>query len=241
MREYGKDSLLRRIVTIIVTMFFLVLPFWIFMKIFTRTRIIGKEYIQKARLPFLFASNHVSMLDDAFIGPLLFLPRGFWDYKFMPYHTPERKNFYVGPVFSFIMEHAKCIPLTRGKGLNQPGIGRIIQALKNGGSVVMYPEGTRTRSGRLGTGKPGIGKVIYESGCNVIPCYHSGFEKVLPIGKKIPRFSKEVIIKVGEPLDLSRFFTMENKLETWKAIADELIVAIRKLMEEDRTERSFSG
>ena len=96
----------------------------------------------------------------------------------------------------------------------------------------MYPEGTRTRTGRLGSGKPGIGKVIYQTRCQVIPCYHYGLEKVLPIGKKIPRYGQKVTIKVGKPVNLERFFQMEDTLQTWKEIAAELINAIRTLRDE---------
>ena len=226
------EGFLHKFFTFLVSIVAFALPFWIFMKVFTKSKVVGRRNLLQAGLPYIFVSNHVSMLDDAFIGSLLFLPRGLWDNKFMPYHTPEYKNFYVGPIFSWIMDHAKCIPLTRGKGLNQPGIYRIIKTLQQGGSVVMYPEGTRTRTGRLGSGKPGIGKVIYQTRCQVIPCYHSGLEKVLPIGKKIPRYGQKVTIKVGKPVNLERFFQMEDTLQTWKEIAAELINAIRTLRDE---------
>jgi monolysocardiolipin acyltransferase len=206
------------------------------MKFFKRVKIIGKYHLAKANLPFLFVSNHVSLLDDAFIDPLLFMPKGFVKYKFIPYHTPEWKNFYVGPILSWIMDHAKCIPLTRGKGFFQPGVQRIIDTLKAGNCVHIYPEGTRTRTGRLGEGKPGVGRIIFESKCSVVPCYHSGLDEVLPIGAKFPRPFKKITIIVGEPVTFEHYFHKENNSDTWKEIADDLICLIRGLRESCSTE-----
>lgn len=232
-----KEGPLFRFASFWVTLFVVVTPFWIFMRLFTRTKIIGKENLNRARLPFLFVSNHVSMLDDMFIGSLLFTSRGLFEYKFMPYHTPEQSNFYTSPIMSWIMEHLKCIPLTRGKGLNQPGMLQLIERLKDGGSVHIYPEGTRTRSGRLGAAKPGVGKIARESQCSVVPCYHDGLRDVLPIGSKIPRPFRKVTIIIGEPMNMEEFYRMENKLDTWKQISGAMITEIRRIRDEARANK----
>ncbi|MBC8278929.1 MAG: 1-acyl-sn-glycerol-3-phosphate acyltransferase [FCB group bacterium] len=232
-----KEGPIFRLASFFVTLFVVVMPFWIFMKIFTKTRIIGKEKLDQAKLPFLFVSNHVSMLDDMFIGSLLFAPRGMFNYKFMPYHTPEQQNFYKGPVMSWIMEHLKCIPLTRGKGLNQPGVNEVIERLKDGGTVHIYPEGTRTRSGRLGAAKPGVGKIAYESKCAAVPCYHHGIDKILPIGRKFPKPFQKVTIIVGDPMNLDEFFKMENKADTWKKISVAMVTEIRRIRDEAKANK----
>ena len=224
------ESLLHQCVTYLVTLS-IGIPFYIFMKFFSRSRVFGKEHLNRAELPFLFVSNHVSMLDDAFIGSLLFLPRGLWDYKFMPYHTPERKNFYRGPIFSWIMEHAKCLPLTRGKGIFQPGIQRIIEKLKTGGCVHIYPEGTRTRTGKLGKGQPGVGRIVFACRCGVIPCYHSGLSEVLPIGNRIPKIGKRVNIIIGEPFNMREYFSKDDNINTYQSISDAIIAKIAGLKE----------
>jgi len=226
-----KEGPIFTIMSYLVTLIVVVIPFGFFMRFLNRVKIIGKEHLDRARLPFLFISNHVTMLDDMFIGPLIFVPRGFFNFNFMPYHTPEQKNFYLGPIVSWVMEHLKCIPLTRGEGINQPGITSIIEKLKGGSSVQIYPEGTRTRSGKLGRGKPGVGKIVYETHCQVVPCYHSGLEKVLPIGSKIPRPFKEVTIIIGEPIKFDRFFHQQNNIETWREIAEAMVDSIRQLRE----------
>ena len=226
--ETEKESFIFRLASYIVTLS-LAIPIYFLMILINKVTIIGKEKITGAKLPFLFVSNHVTMLDDFFIGPLLFLPKGLWNFNFIPYHTPEQKNFYKGPIVSWIMDHVKCLPLTRGKGIFQPGMQRIIAKIKLGGCVQIYPEGTRTRTGDLGKAKPGIGRIIYATRCGVIPCYHAGLDKVLPIGSKIPKFGKKIDLIVGDPMNLQKFFEMEDNAGTWQKISEEIIAEIAKL------------
>jgi 1-acyl-sn-glycerol-3-phosphate acyltransferase len=101
--------------------------------------------------------------------------------------------------------------------------------LKAGNCVHIYPEGTRTRTGKIGPGKPGVGRIVYETKCKVIPCYHSGLNEVLPIGRKIPRPGKKVRIIIGEAISLDHYFQRPNNLETWQAISDEIIAEIKRL------------
>ncbi len=217
------------LLTYVVVIFVMVPPFLLIMKVLNRTEVRGKKHLQRADLPFMFVSNHVTMLDDAFIGPLVFLPRGLWSVRFIPYHTPEKKNFFRGPIFSFLMWASKCIPFTRGQGVFQPGMERVIRLLKRKSAVHIYPEGTRTRTGEIGKGKIGVGRIVRETGVKVIPCYHQGLEQVLPIGHKIPRFGKKIRVIVGEPLYFEEFLRMPNTPKTWQMISDRIIEAIKKL------------
>jgi len=206
-----------------------VLPFTFFMRVLNQTKIFGKRHLQTAKPPLLFCSNHVSMLDDAFVGALVFMPRGLWNYGFLPYHLPEKKNFFKGPFFSWLMRAAKCVPVTRGEGVFQPGMEKLIRLLKRGGVAYVYPEGTRTRTGEIGRGKIGVGRLVRETGARVIPCYHFGLDQVLPIGHKIPRFGKRVKIWIGEALDFSSYMNLPNSPKTWQMISDHIIDAIRRI------------
>jgi len=244
-------SLLRRffeipynLLTYVVVMCGMVPIFLFIMKVLNRTEVHGKGYLQRAELPFLFVSNHVTMLDDAFVGTVVFMPRALWDWRFIPYHTPEKKNFFKGPFFSFLMWASKCIPFTRGKGVFQPGMERVIRLLKGKNSVCIYPEGTRTRTGEIGKGKIGVGRIVRETGAKVIPCYHTGLEKVLPIGHKIPRFGHRVKIQIGKALAFDEFMKLPNTPKTWQGISDRIIDAIKDLhniMEEKKSISNLIG
>ncbi len=229
------------ILTYIIVAFGMVPLFMFIMKALNRTEVRNKRNIQHADLPFIFVSNHVSMLDDAFIGPLVFSPRAFWDLRFIPYHTPERKNFFKGPFFSFIMWAARSIPFTRGTGVFQPGMEKVIRLLKGKNVVHIYPEGTRTRTGEIGKGRIGVGRIVRETGVKVIPCFHKGLDAVLPIGHKIPNTGKRIIIQIGETLYFDDFMQMPNTPKTWQMISDKIIEALIGLRDKVENENKDNG
>lgn len=220
---------LNRVITWTLS-FLLVVPVFAFlMKALNRTRVRGRRYLQKAPLPLMFVSNHVSIMDDGFVDPLVFVPRAMWDYNFLPYHVPEERNFFKGPALNWFLRRMKCIPIRRGAGLYQPAVERVIGALKAGGCVHIFPEGTRTRTGGLRHGRPGVGRVLYETGATVVPCYHRGMEQILPIGARFPRLGRRAEIIIGPPFRVDEFRSLPNNPETWQRIADRVMERIAEL------------
>jgi monolysocardiolipin acyltransferase len=198
----------------------------IFMKITNRTRIKGLKNISGIKRPWIMMSNHVTLLDDLFIDPLIMFPKGLLGYRFIPYHAPEETNFYKTPLMAWFMKYTKSIPLIRGKGFHQDGINRLISAVKKGGILHIYPEGTRTRSGKIGKGKVGIGRIVWESGAQVVPVYHKGLEKVLPIGARFPSIFKSINISIGKPITFEEELKMENNIQTWRIITEKVMEGI---------------
>ncbi len=213
----------------LLTVLLVVPVFWLLMKVFNRTTVRGKHHLQTAALPFMFVFNHVSILDNAFVDVLVFPPRVFWDPKLLPYHLPEERNFFKGPLMSWFMRRMRCIPIRRGEGVFQPAVDRVIEVLRKGGCVHVAPEGTRTRSGKMLPGKAGVGRVLYETGAAVIPCFHRGMGDILPIGAHFPRFGKNAEIVVGPPFRVDQFLALPNNRETWQKIADHVMERIAAL------------
>ena len=201
----------------------------VLMRVLNRTRIVGKHHLQRAPLPLMVVSNHVTIWDDGFVDTLIFSPRVFREYDFIPYHVPEASNFFKNPILSWFMRRMKSIPVRRGEGLFQPGMERVIAALREGGCVRTFPEGTRSRTGALGPGRPGVGRVLYETSVPVVPCYYRGLDKVLPIGTVIPRIGKRVEIVIGPPFSVDDLRALPNTQETWQKIADRLMEKIAEL------------
>ncbi|NQU04477.1 MAG: 1-acyl-sn-glycerol-3-phosphate acyltransferase, partial [Calditrichaeota bacterium] len=181
-----KPGLVTRLISYMLVNFLIIPLINIFMNVLNRTRIIGRKNIVGLKRPWILVSNHVTMLDDLFLDPLIMFPKGLCGYRYIPYHAPEESNFYKTPLMAWFMRYTKSIPLIRGRGFNQEGMKRLISAVKSGGILHIYPEGTRSRSGKIGKGKEGIGRIVYESGAPVVPVYHQGLEKVLPIGSSFP-------------------------------------------------------
>jgi 1-acyl-sn-glycerol-3-phosphate acyltransferase len=106
---------------------------------------------------------------------------------------------------------------------------RIIDVLGAGGCVRVFPEGTRSRRGTLGHGRPGVGRVLYETGVTVVPCFHRGLDQLLPIGSVIPRIGKRVDIVIGPPFSVDDLRVLPNTRETWQKIADRVMEKIAEL------------
>ena len=198
----------------------------IFMRLMNRVTVFGMKHATEIERPWILMSNHVTLLDDVFLGPILLFPKALRGYAWMPYHAPEERNFYKIPAIAWIMRMTKSIPLVRGKGIHQEGVKRLIDAVRNGGVLHIYPEGTRTRTGEIGAPKVGIGRIVYESGAPVVPMYHRGLERVLPIGAGVPRFGKRIYVSMGEPLHFDEERKLPNTPDTWRIIVERIMNGI---------------
>ena len=229
-KNFPKENpgILDRALTYAIINFGVVPAIQIFMNLLNQTRIIGREHLRSLNPPFILMSNHLTLLDDLFLGPLLFFPKTLKGYEYIPYHAPEENNFYKIPLISWFMRKAKSIPLIRGRGVNQEGVSRLISAVKNGGMLHIYPEGTRSRDGEIGKPKLGVGRIVCETGTPVLPVYHQGLERILPIGAKSIGFGREIRIAIGEPLYFEKELKMNNNIRTWRAITDRIMDSIHQ-------------
>jgi monolysocardiolipin acyltransferase len=79
-------------------------------------------------------------------------------------------------------------------GMFQPGLAAAEARLAAGDWVHLFPEGTRSRDGRMGPVRKGVGRLV--ASCEVapliVPFVHSGMEEVMPRGRLVPRVGKEV-------------------------------------------------
>ncbi len=204
---------------------------FILMFVLNNTRYYNTKVIKREKAPYVFASNHTTMFDSGFIDCALFFTKGLRSYKYLPYHTPEYGNFYRNRLLSWYMDIVKCIPVERGKGIDQFSQKVVTQKLIEGNVVHIFPEGTRSRTGELLPGKAGVGKRIYESRVKVIPCYHEGLRNILPVGTHFPKVGKKIRVIIGEPVFFDDYFKMDNSPAAWKAISDRIMDEIKYLKE----------
>ena len=143
-------------------------------------------------------SNHVSLFDD----PLLISNLGQTRYKQVRWMPADHKNFFGSRLKGFIYGGGKCVPIIRGGGLEQPGFAFLLERLRDGDWVHIFPEGGRTRDpdGLLSTPfKRGIGRLMAEGKPTLMPFYHHGMGEILPIGKALPRMGRKVKVHFGSP------------------------------------------
>src|SRR5699024_7884670 len=100
--------------------------------------------------------------------------------------------------------------------------------LEQGNLLGLYPEGTRSPDGRLYKGKTGIARMALETGVPIIPVAMIGTDVMNPIGSKSFRPAK-ITVRVGEPLDFSRYEGLGGSRFIERAVTDEVMYALMNL------------
>ena len=167
--------------------------------------------------PLLIAPIHVSYLDPAFIAGI-FLPRKL-DF-FASQHLFERP--FLGRVLPLLRTH----PLVRENGLQ--ALRRALKFLKEKKTIVIFPEGTRSRTGKLGTIKKGVAMLSEMGKCQVVPIFITGAFEAWPPARKWPHFfpKQPVVFHVGEPI--APCPSEEAAKEKWLEDLREAYVALQK-------------
>lgn len=158
--------------------------------IFFRYRSIGSDSIPPTG-GILVAANHASYLDIPLLGCGIRRRVAFLG----------RANLFPNPILNWILRTMGWIPL-RTDRLDRQAFREAVMLLKAGRPVVIFPEGKRTLNGQLQPGKPGIGAIVAEAGCRVVPAYVSGTYQVLPTGAAWVRWHP-VTVTFGKPIDFS--------------------------------------
>jgi 1-acyl-sn-glycerol-3-phosphate acyltransferase len=180
-----------------------------------RVRAIGVGNVPKSG-PLLLAPNHFSQMDHFFIG--LYLRR---KVRFM-----AKSQMFGPPVLTYIYKHGGVFPVRRGHH-DEEAFETAFTILDQGGMLLVYAEGGRSRSGELGEVKPGIGRIALESGVPVVPVAIHGSAKVRR-WKRL-RFPK-VTVQFGEP----RSFAVEKAPSRARQqdVAEEIFARVRAMYEE---------
>jgi len=107
-----------------------------------------------------------------------------------------------------------------------------LEVLGRGEAFGIYPEGTRSRDGRLYRGRTGVGHLALTSGAPVVPVGLEGTQHLQPVGSRLPRLAK-VTVRFGEPLDFTDRFDGVPAGRARREITDEVMAAIQKLSGQD--------
>jgi 1-acyl-sn-glycerol-3-phosphate acyltransferase len=164
--------------------------------------------------PVILAPNHFSAMDHWFIG--IRLRRRV---RFM-----AKSQLFRGPVLEFILSHVGAFPVRRGQR-DEEAIVTALTILRQGGVLVVYPEGGRSRSGQIGhSARAGIGRLALESGAPVVPVAVYGSERAR--NWKRLQFPA-VTVRYGEPLRFRQEASPPR--ERQREVADEVFTALRDL------------
>jgi 1-acyl-sn-glycerol-3-phosphate acyltransferase len=174
--------------------------------------------------PAILASNHLSFSDSIFL-PLM-APRRITFLAKADYFTGRGLKGFLTKGF---MKGAGQVPIDRSGGrASEAALKTGMRILGDGELLGIYPEGTRSPDARLYRGKTGIARMALEAGVPVIPVAMINTFDIQPPGKILPRIMR-VGIRIGEPLDFSRYEGLSGDRFVLRSITDEIMYELMQL------------
>lgn len=172
----------------------------------------------------IFASNHLSFSDSIFL-PLV-VPRRM---TFLAKSDYFNGRGLKGRLTAAFFKGVGQLPVDRSGGTaSNAALNSGLRVLRRGELLGIYPEGTRSPDGRLYRGRTGVARLALEGKVPVIPVAMIGTDKAQPTGKVIPRIMR-IGVRIGKPLDFSRYEGMEDDRFVLRSITDEIMYELMLL------------
>ena len=131
-----------------------------------------------------------------------------------------KKELSYVPLWGWALKWGHHIMVDRAKGSEaMRSIDRAAKAIKTGGSVILFAEGTRTRDGKLLPFKRGAFTLAAKSGVPIVPITINGSFKILPKASLDIRPSP-IELLMGEPIDTSHVTTREGEIALMKSVRE---------------------
>ena len=185
-----------------------------------RPWVVGLEHVPKEGAVVL-ASNHLSFIDSVVIPicaprPVVFIAKKeYWEGKGIR-----------GALTRGWFNAIGSIPVERGTHrAAQESLDAALQVLKDGQAFGIYPEGTRSRDGRLYRGKTGVGWLALTAQVPVVPCAVIGTDKLQPVGARFPRIAR-FTVRFSEPLTFAPPSTGTTAAQARRAVTDQVMDAV---------------
>ena len=168
----------------------------------------------------LIASNHISAYETIFL-PWAVLRT----HPMQMLWAPAKEELFRKPFQRLVYSVWGAFPVRRGRDVKA---GKVLNELLKDQKVMLFPEGTRHRDGKLGPGNRGVGKLIYDTRPSVVPAALTGLNRW-----KFPDFGVRGSIVFGTPVNFDDLFLMEDSKETHKLIAERVMDAIVELLKQE--------
>jgi 1-acyl-sn-glycerol-3-phosphate acyltransferase len=167
-----------------------------------RYRVVDADYMPSSG-PALLASNHVHNFDP----PIL----GLSTRRFV--HFMAKEELFRWSLFGQMIRSLGAFPVKRGSG-DMTAMRQAITIPKSGGCLVVFPEGHRSKDGRLGKGRPGAAFIARKAGCPIVPAVIIGHYRLF----------RPLTIRYGPPIiptddDTNESLTMKLMTEFERLLA----------------------
>ena len=193
------------------------------LKAIWRPTVRGLEHVPRTG-GVILASNHLSFVDSVVIPSVA--PR---KVVFL-----AKSDYFTGPGLRGMasrvwFEGLGMLPVDRDD--TQAAIDSLdtaLEVLGKGEAFGIYPEGTRSRDGRLYRGRTGVAHLALTAGVPVVPVGLQGTDKIQPVGSRFPKLAK-VTVKFGRPLDFTGRADGVPLGRARREVTDEIMAAIQAL------------
>lgn len=219
---------------------------WIKLATYNILRVYGLEHVEAVHhdRPLLLVANHRSFFDMYAVSATLF-QRTRWPKRLF---FPVRGRFFyespVGMFVNFVMGWWSMYPpifmAPEKKLFDKFSLRRLTELCRHGeGHIIgFHPEGTRNKSDdpySFLRPQPGVGRLIKDARPQVVPVFVAGLKNSLP-QQVIGNWTGGELIRIhfGPQMDFSEFLDRRDHLRTYKEIADQVMLKIAELADQDR-------
>ena len=192
-------------------------------KLVWRPEVAGLENVPRTGA-VIIASNHLSFADSLVI-PIV-APR--------KVHFLAKSDYFTGRGVKGALQKAwfegmGMLPVDRDDPKAALGsLDTALEVLRRGEAFGLYPEGTRSRDGRLNRGRTGVAHLALTAGVPVVPVGLTGTEKLQPVGSTLPRVVP-ISVRFGEPIEVTGRYDGVPLGRARRLVTDEIMTAIQAL------------
>ncbi len=189
-----------------------------------RLSVKGREHLP-TKPPFVVVANHSSHLDAMVLAAAM--PRRLWNCVFP---SAAGDTFFETPVAAAVAAGLlNALPVWRRNGGSHAMRELRERLVAEPCGYILFPEGTRSRTGEMASFKPGLGMIVASTDVPVVPVYIRGAYEAAPPGRRLPRFHR-IELHVGPALG---FADHSNERPGWRDVARESEDAVRHLAERE--------
>jgi 1-acyl-sn-glycerol-3-phosphate acyltransferase len=174
--------------------------------------------------PVILASNHLSFVDSVVI-PVVAPRKVVFLAKAEYFTAPGVKGRLSKAWFSGL----GMVPVSREDTRSAiDSLETALEVLRRGEAFGLYPEGTRSRDGRLYRGRTGVAHLAMVSGAPIVPVGLEGTDRLQPVGSRLPRLAK-VVVRFGEPIKAGSEYDGMPTGRARRELTDRVMSAIQEL------------
>ena len=192
---------------------------WLIVKLLllllTRYRVRGRDNIP-GQGPLIVVANHLNLIDPPLLGVSLGRRASFM----------AKEELFRSKLASYFMGSLGAFPVSKGR-LDRKALRRAMQVLADGLILVIFPEGMRSRGGRLRAALPGAALIALRSGVPIIPVGITGTEKLKGVFWLWRR--PEITVNIGPPFSLPKAGSKLTKVELLR-LTDVIMGRIAELL-----------